>query len=62
LRERTQLATTGAPGRETGDTLTLYAFAITPENVELALKTAREPQPVGFEALLPEGVAPEDET
>lgn len=34
-----------------GATLSLYAFACTPENVSLALKAAREPQPAGFEPL-----------
>jgi hypothetical protein len=35
--------------------LSLYVWACTPANVELALKDAREPQPVGFEPLLPSG-------
>jgi len=37
--------------RESDAVLKLYAFAVTPENVSLALKAAREPQPVGFEPL-----------
>jgi hypothetical protein len=36
-----------------GPTLSLYCFACTRANILLSLKNSREPQPVGFEPLLP---------
>lgn len=38
--------------KETGKTLNLYAISVSPENIQLALKSVREPEVKDFEPLL----------